>query len=155
MEHSPSPLPLVPVRRKEDGMLISSRSWDISCSMCLLTGGVNSPLPVITVTCEESGGTACRPSPNPLSPVFLQNILSCQAISFPFSMPQIRPRGNTPLMSVPLHMSPGPFSPSQTQSFLSMYSSLCPFISLNAHFIIIFIAAVCTVNANSVGNWTH
>lgn len=63
--------------------------------MCLLTGGVNSPLWVFTVTCEDSGGEPTNHHPpNPLSLslplsqlVVFHDILSRQSVSPPFLFP--------------------------------------------------------------------
>ena len=82
---------------------------------CELSPDGFSQLPVRTA--EES----MQPIPPTCSP-WLSSITSYLVSPFfpLFSMPQSTASGNMPLMSVPLPLSPGPFSPSQTQPLLSL-----------------------------------
>lgn len=57
-------------------MLFSSLSWDISCSMCLLTGGVNSPPTGFHSYLWALWRRAYKPSPPP-APPSLSPWLSC------------------------------------------------------------------------------
>lgn len=108
-------------------MLFSSPSWDISCSMGLLTGGVNSPPVGFHSYLWGQWNRASRPPPPPWMSSTASYLVSP---FFPsrFSMPQNTPAGNMLLMSVPLPLSPEPPSPSQTQpSSLSCSLPLCRF----------------------------
>ena len=122
-------------------MLFSSQSRDISCSMCLLTGGVNSPPTGFHSYLRGQRSRAYRPSPHPISLAVLHNILSCQSIFSPFFHASDHPKWEYAFNDcAPLPRSPGPFSPSQTQPLLTLHVSLPlplvhPFMSLNVHFI--------------------
>lgn len=145
-------------------MLFSSLSWDISCSMCLLTGGANSPLWVFTVTCEDSGGEPTNhhpPNPLSLSLSWLSSMTSYRVSPSPppsfFLFPRSAASGNMPLMSVPLPQSPrgcftftNPTSPFSLLLPLLHHRPVPPFISANVHFITVSLMSSKQIITNPV-----
>lgn len=79
-----------------------------------------SPRRVFTDTCEEDSGGERTNHPPTLSPRLpsLTSSLVSPFFSSSFFMPRSTARGNMFLMSVPLPLSLGSFSPSQTQPLL-------------------------------------